>query len=104
MDEETARADSIQVPLWGELILDKSLFVLLPIAAFGIGGFLLSLYVLLNSGDAFVSAVQENAVLQSTPPGAVQAGGGDSGCRGLCSSQEQDLEGLKAYMSRFSPK
>ena len=69
MDEDTARADTVQVPLWGELILDKSLFVLLPLAAFGIGGVLLSLYVLANSGDEFVAALQENAVLQSASPG-----------------------------------
>jgi len=99
MDEDTARADTVQVPLWGELILDKSLFVLLPLAAFAIGGVLLSLYVLANSGDEFVAALQENAVLQSaSAPGAASVAG-EEGCRGLCSSQAQDLEGLKAYMS-----
>jgi len=101
MDEDTARADTVQVPLWGELILDKSLFVLLPLAAFAIGGVLLSLYVLANSGDEFVAALQENAVLQSASPssGAAASVAGEEGCRGLCSSQAQDLEGLKAYMS-----
>jgi len=102
MDEETAKADSVQIPLWGDLILDKSLFVLLPLAAFGIGGVLLSLFVLFNSGDQFVGALQENAILQSTPPPASMQNAGDSGCRGLCSSQEQDLEGLREYMSKFA--
>lgn len=100
MDETTARADTVQVPLWGELILDKSLFVLLPLAAFAVGGILLSLYILLNSGDAFVDALAENAVLQSTTP--TPATTNADSCRGLCSSQEQDLEGLRSYMSRFA--
>ena len=103
MDAETAQADTVQVPLWGELILDRSLFVFLPIAAFGLGGVLLSLYVLANSGDAFVDALAENAVLQSAPP---QSAAGvpvdDASCRGLCSSQESSLEGLRAYMSAIS--
>jgi hypothetical protein len=98
MDEETANAKSIPVPLWGELILDRSLFVLLPVAAFGIGGFLLSIYVAMNSGDAFSNAFVDGdlarVVQESTPV--------ENACRGLCSSQEDDLEGLRNFMSKFA--
>jgi hypothetical protein len=98
MDEETANAKSISLPLWGELILDRSLFVLLPVAAFGIGGFSLSIYVAMNSGDAFTNAFVESdlagLVQQSTPA--------ENACRGLCSSQEEDLEGLRAFMSKLA--
>ena len=109
MDEVTVSAKTVSVPLWGELILDRSLFVLLPLVAFAVGGILLSLYVLLNSGDAMIDAVKDNAVWQSTTTDMSTSGGitGDSSinsnaCRGLCRSQEQDLEGLKAYMSKLA--
>lgn len=99
MDEETINAPRMQVPLWGELILDKSLFIFLPIAAFAIIGVLTSIYVALNSGDAFVDAMASSELVKSlsTPPSATTAE--VEGCRGLCSSQEQDLEGLKVFMN-----
>ena len=86
--------------------MDRSLFVFLPLLGFGVGGILLSLYIVFNSGDALVDAMAENAVWQSSG-----GGGGESitttvdspaACRGLCSSQEQDLQGLREYMSRFA--
>jgi hypothetical protein len=99
MDPQTGRARSVEVPIWGELILDRSLFVLLPIFVFAVGGVLLSVYVLLNSGDTFVDAIVENSFQQSIPPSASSMN--DEGCRGLCSSQAQDLEGLRSFMQRL---
>jgi hypothetical protein len=83
-------AKTINLPLVGELTLDKSLYVFLPVAAFGVIGILSSIYVLANSGDAIVAAF-EQGMTPSTPvdPNA---------CRGLCSSQSQDLEGLRVFM------
>jgi hypothetical protein len=109
MDEETQNAPTIQIPVWGELILDRSLFVFLPVAAFAIIGFFTSLYVLINSGDDFDTAIDENAVLQSipntfTPPLSVPSDEVVTGCRGLCSSQESDLEGLRSFMNSLAGK
>ena len=98
MDPQMARAKSVTIPIWGELILDRSLFVLLPIAVFAIGGAILSFYVLINSGDAFVDAIVQNS-LQSVPTSSSTID--EAGCRGLCSSQAQDLDGLRDYMQRL---
>jgi hypothetical protein len=96
MDDETLNAPRTQVPLWGELILDRSLFVLLPVGAFAVIGFLMSLYVGVNAQDSFVDAWVEAARQQSAAVGA--SGLDESGCRGLCSNQEQDLQDLAAFM------
>ena len=97
MDEATRNAPTMQVPLWGELILDKSLFVLLPVAAFAVLGLLTSIYVAINSGDQFVQALSETTSVQ--PPAAATTPTDPNVCRGLCSSQEQDLEGLAVFMN-----
>lgn len=97
MDEETANAPTMNVPLWGELILDKSLFVFLPVAGFAIVGFFLSLYVALGAGDAFV-ALEEAATSGKKAPIEQTA----EGCRGICSSQDEDLEGLRKFMTGIS--
>lgn len=108
MDDETKNAPTIQIPIWGELILDKSLFVLIPVASFAIIGLLTSLYILTNSGDEFVNAVNENAILQSVPtfkpPMSASEASVIEGCRGLCSQQESDLEGLRIFMNSISGK
>jgi hypothetical protein len=91
MDEDTANAPSMQIPIWGELILDRSLFVLVPVAGFAVIGFFLSVYVGLNVSDDWVSSVVPSTKFVV-----------DDGCRGLCSSQDQDLEGLRTFMNRFA--
>ena len=103
MDPQTQQAERIPVPIWGELILDRSLFVFLPIAIFAMGGILLSLYVLVNSSDTFVNAIVDTATKQSIPTSSSSLPDINS-CRGLCSSQSQDLEGLRSYMNRLGGK
>lgn len=97
MDDATKSAPTMNVPIWGEVILDKSLFVLLPVAAFAVLGFLSFIVVAANSGDAFINAMNENAMLKGYPTPTTE-----EGCRGLCSSQEQDLESLRTYMKAIS--
>jgi hypothetical protein len=92
MDSETQNAPRTNIPLWGELILDKSLIVFIPVTVFAVVGFFLSVYVAVNSQDAFVEAWSEAAQQQSVT--VVD----ESACRGLCSNQAQDLEGLKVFM------
>lgn len=95
MDEETKNAPTMELPVWGELILDKSLIVLLPAAAFAVLGFVLSAYVALNVNDPTLLLVGEDG---SSPPPVRQEKVATDGCRGLCSSQEQDLAGLEKFM------
>mmetsp|Transcript_25691 Transcript_25691/g.53513 ORF Transcript_25691/g.53513 Transcript_25691/m.53513 type:complete len:214 (-) Transcript_25691:2359-3000(-) len=95
-DPNSANAPTMSVPLLGELVLDKSLFVLLPVAGFAVIGFFLSIYVALNSSDAFV-VLEEAATQGKKDPIEVV-----DGCRGICSTQEQDLEGLRQFMNSLS--
>jgi hypothetical protein len=104
MDRETLNAPRTQVPLWGELILDRSLFVLLPVASFAVIGFLLSLYVGINAQDSFVDAWVEAARQQSSVMDVVSSAADESGCRGLCSNQEQDLQDLAVFMKSLRQK
>jgi hypothetical protein len=103
MDPQTQNAERISLPIWGELILDRSLFVFLPIALFALGGIFLSFYVLINSSDTFVNAIIDTSMKQSIPTSSSSLPDSDS-CRGLCSSQAQDLEGLSSYMNRLGRK
>lgn len=110
MDDETMNAQRLQIPIWGELILDRSLFIFLPVALFAIGGIVTSLYILANSGDEFVNAINNNAILQSIPtfkpPMSADSlsDAATQGCRGLCSQQDADLESLSKFMNSISGK
>ncbi|KAL7559108.1 hypothetical protein ACA910_017520 [Epithemia clementina (nom. ined.)] len=96
IDPQTAEAPAMQIPFVGELVLDRSLFVLLPVATFAVLGCFLALYIGLNAGDAFVEL--EQAATQGQKA-AVDLS--DEACRGLCSDQAQDLEELRNFMSNF---
>jgi hypothetical protein len=89
-------ASSVSIPVLGSLELDRSLFLLVPLIGFAVGGILLSLYILVNSGDAIVQSVAESTATRATT--TIDSG---AACRGLCSSQQQDLEGLRTYMNNL---
>ena len=90
---DTSDAKTVQVPLLGELMLDRSLFIFVPAVAFGVIGFVASIYVALTATDEWV--------IPSQPEQASKVVN-DSGCRGLCSQQDQDLERMRNYMQGFS--
>ena len=96
MDESTASAPSMSVPIWGELILDRSLFVLLPIAAVGLIAIIMSVVIIVHSGGEIATILQESTVTQQQPSDL------SSSCRGICSNQ--DYDGLKAFMESKSKK
>jgi hypothetical protein len=102
MSEETKSAPRTSVPLWGELILDKSLIVLLPVAAVAILGLVTSIYVAANSGDAFVEAIEKTneAMMSKSAPIIID----ESQCRGLCSSQQDDLENMRFFLNSIAGK
>jgi len=97
MDGDAAGAQSVSVPLLGE-ISEKEL-VLIPVAAFAVIGFLFAIYIGLTSSDAFV-ALEDAATKGKQSPTPVQINA--EGCRGICSSQEKDLEGLRQFMNNFA--
>lgn len=99
MDEETINAKRMQIPIWGELILDKSLIVLIPAAFFAVIGFAMSIYVILNSQDAIVDALAD-ASSPAYLKGVSEGTNVDpNACRGLCGSQQDDLEALRGIMN-----
>ena len=92
---------TINSPL-GEIQLDKSLYVLLPVVLFVFGGALLSIYVAANSGDALSQAWNVYEASISAPAGTKIVD--PDACRGLCSSQEADLQGLSDFMNGLAGK
>ncbi|CAB9529313.1 expressed unknown protein [Seminavis robusta] len=92
----SAETPTTKIPLLGEVTMDKSLFVVLPTVAFAVLGFLLTFVVAYNSRDVFVNSIDAWNDSVMNPPSKVID---PNECRGLCSTQEQDLEGLKSFMN-----
>lgn len=82
--------------------MDQNLFIVLPVVAFAVLGFFSFILVAANSGDAFVEALNDWNDTVLNPPPAVPLAPGE--CRGLCSSQEQDIEGLRSFMTGLGGK
>lgn len=102
IDEPTpANVPMVQAPLIGEIPADGNLAVLVPAAAISILGFIFSIVVAFNSRDSIVQEISkvELPKMEYTPT-VVDEGK----CRGLCSSQEEDLDGLRNFMESLSRK
>lgn len=95
-------APILKVPLLGEVTLDKTLFVLLPVVAFAVLGGLASIYVAAISGDAVSQAWDAYETAISSPAGSKLVD--PNVCRGLCSDQDRDLQGLANYMNNIAGK
>ncbi len=102
IDEPTpANVPMRSVPLFGEVPADGNLALLLPAAGIAVLGFLFSIVVAFNARDEIVSELSkvELPKMEYTPT-KVEEGK----CRGLCSSQEDDLDGLRNFMEGISRK
>ena len=102
IDEPTPNnVPMVQVPLFGEIPADGSLGLLAPAAAIGLLGFIFSIVVAFNSRDSIVEGFSsvELPKMEYTPT-VVE----DGKCRGLCSSQAEDLDGLRNFMESISRK
>ena len=100
-DSDSANVPTRQVPLFGEVPADDNLALLVPAATIAILGFLLSIVVAFNSRDAIAQSLSsvELSKMEYTPT-VVEEGK----CRGLCSSQEGDLDGLRNFMESINKK
>jgi hypothetical protein len=87
------KAPTRNVPILGEVAMDKSLPLVGFAVVFAILGFVASVYVAINNQDAFAEALKSNPMLQSA-----QSAPDGEGCRGICSSQQDDLEQLRVFM------
>lgn len=99
MDPATANAPTRKVPLLGEIPVDGSVTVLLPAAAIAVLGFIFSIVVAVNSQDEFVRILsQVSEDIADTAAQKTNMVYDENVCRGICSSQESDLEGLRGFM------
>ncbi len=86
------------LPFFGEMPIDGSLLVLAPAAVIAVLGFVMSIVVAFNAKDTFVD--QLTVLSQEINSAALAKTNSvtDGSCRGLCSSQDQQLEGMRAFM------
>lgn len=102
MDADMINTPTTKVPLLGEIPLDGSIVVLIPVALIAIVGFIMSINIAMNSQDLISEKMDEiNAVL-SAPP--VKQTVVNEGCRGLCSDQDQQLDNMRGFMNSLAPK
>ena len=98
-DPSVANLPTRNVPFFGEVPVDGSLTVLIPAAVIAVLGFVLSIVVAFNSKDLLVSTLnQVSDEISSTAVRQSNQKYDESVCRGICSSQQDDLEGLKKFM------
>ena len=111
MDEEMMNTPTTKVPLLGEIPLDGSIVVLLPVALIAVVGFVMSINIAFNSKDLIVEKMDEanlsgkmgeiNAAM-SKPP--VKQSVEYDGCRGLCNNQDEQLDNMRNFMNSLAPK
>jgi hypothetical protein len=102
MDPDTANGPTRNLPLFGEVPVDGSLVVLVPVVVIAVIGFVASIVVASQAQDEIVNAFAQigNGISQ-TASEKTNMVYDESVCRGLCSSQDQDLEGLRSFMDRL---
>jgi len=100
-DSDSANVPTRLVPLFGDVPADGNLALLIPAATIGILGFLFSIVVAFDSRDAIIQALSsaELPKMEYTPTVV-----NEEKCRGLCSSQEKDLDVLRNFMETISRK
>lgn len=99
MDPEAIRGPTRNVPLFGEVPVDGGLVVLVPAAVIALLGFILSIVVAVNSSDELVAALSNVADdIAQTASQKTNMVYDEGVCRGICSSQEEDLQGLAKFM------
>lgn len=99
LDPESADVPTKNVPFLGEIPVDGSLALLIPAAGIAVIGFILSIVIAVRSSDEIVGLLSQ--VSSDINQAAVSKSSqvyDDGACRGICSSQQQDLEGLKSFM------
>jgi hypothetical protein len=105
VDAGTANLGTRTIPIFGEVPADGSLIVLVPAAISAVLGLALSIVIAFNSKDAIVATFsQVSDELSQTAVSRSSQAYDDSICRGICSTQEQDLEGLKTFLNKISSK
>jgi len=88
----------VTVPIFGEIPADGTLFLLVPAVVFGAVGFILSIVIAFNSSDQIVDTLMQE--VKSVNPASRTYD--KNVCRGLCSSQENDVDGMRNFMEAIT--
>lgn len=105
--DDSSNASSDQptqnVPLFGEIPADGTLLLLGPAVVFSFLGFIYSIVIAFNSSDQIASSVMQAG--ESVSQTAVNRNNkvyDKNICRGLCSSQQEDLDGMRNFMEAIT--
>ena len=101
-DNVSPESPTKNIPFFGEVPADGSA-LLIGTIVFAILGFAYSIVVAVNSSDQIVSSLSQatNSIAQTA---ADRSNGvyDENVCRGLCSSQENDVDGLRNFMEAIT--
>lgn len=105
-DPSAGNVKTVKAPLFGEVAIDGSLVVLVPAVVIGLVGFVMAFDLALNSRDAIVDSLSQlgDDVTAAAAAKTNSLAPIDGSCRGICSTQETDLESLKTFMQGLSKK
>jgi len=101
-DVDTTNVKKTNLPLLGEVPVDGSLLLLIPVAIIAVVGFILSVQIGFRSKDAIAEQLDQISNVMSQPP--VKKTVPTTGCRGLCSDQDAQLDNMKGFMEGLSKK
>jgi len=104
-DQAGSNDETKNVPFFGEVSVDGGLLVLLPAAFIAVIGFIFSFVVAFQSRDVMISSLTElsNGINEAALSKTNQVPADDA-CRGLCSSQEEQLDAMRNIMQSISRK
>lgn len=104
-DQSGKKSETKNVPFFGEVSVDGGLLVLLPAAFIAVVGFIFSFVILFQSRDALVDSLTEmsNGMNEAALSKTNQVPN-DGACRGLCSSQDEQLDAMRNIMQSISKK
>ncbi|KAG7356176.1 hypothetical protein IV203_000862 [Nitzschia inconspicua] len=99
MDPSSVDVPTKNIPFLGEIPVDGSLALLIPAAGIAAVGFILSIVIAVRSSDEIVGLLSQvsDGINQAAVSKSSQVYDEDL-CRGICSSQQQDLDGLRSFM------
>ena len=104
-DNREPAQDTQNIPLFGEIPKDGSLFLLVPATVFAVLGFGLSIVIAFKSTDQIAGTFSTvaDSVVQSAKNQPNQVYDANT-CRGLCSNQQDDIDGLRRFMESITKK
>jgi len=96
VDPEIAKQPTRVIPIFGEIPVDGTLLLLVPVTLIAVLGVILTFYIGYTSRDVIATELEAVTNAMSKPVSketVVQ-----SGCRGICSDQAGQLEYMRGFM------